>query len=402
MRALLCSVGTRGDVEPALALALEIRRLGGDVRLSVPPNFVDRATALGFEARPLGIEMRQPQSGSAPPTPEELRKLGEDLIRDQFDVVGEAADGCDLVVGAGVHQYAVRSVARIRNIPSVVAVYAPVTLPSPELAPVPPPGQRWERGAPDGNLQKWTENLGSWNARALRRVNEQRERLGLPAIDDVLGHILGDRPWLAADPTLGPAPATPGRHVLQTGAWVFADTSPLSPEIEAFLDGGEPPVYLGFGSMPVAKDVSRTLVDAARAAGRRAIVAEGWAELALVDGGSDCLSIGDVNQQALFPRMAAVVHHGGAGTTATAARAGVPQVVVPMFGDQPYWARRVVELGIGTSVAARDLTVEALASAVESAFGAADRARMLAPSLQVDGAVVAARKLLAAADPVVA
>ena len=159
-------------------------------------------------------------------------------------------------------------------------------------------------------------------------------------MDDVLGHILTDRPWLAADATLAPAPSTPGMHVVQTGAWILPDSSALAPELEAFLDAGEPPVYLGFGSMPAAEGTSRTLIDAARAAGRRVILSQGWAELGLVDDAPDCLAIGDVNQQALFPRVAAVVHHGGAGTTTAAARAGVAQVAVPMFGDQFYWGRR--------------------------------------------------------------
>jgi vancomycin aglycone glucosyltransferase len=104
MRALLTAVGTRGDVQPALALALELRKRGHAVRLCTSPNFVDWAKSLGLEAVPMGVEMRMPARGSAMPklTPEALRRMQAampDLIADQFDTVGAAADGCDVIIG---------------------------------------------------------------------------------------------------------------------------------------------------------------------------------------------------------------------------------------------------------------------------------------------------------------
>src|SRR5690606_34821103 len=95
-----------------------------------------------------------------------------------------------------------------------------------------------------------------------------------------------------------------------------------SAELEAFLDGGEPPVYFGFGSMRAPEGLSRVMIESARALGRRAIVSRGWADLSLLDDQPDCLLVGEVNQQALFERVSAVVHHGGAGTTTVAARVG--------------------------------------------------------------------------------
>lgn len=148
--------------------------------------------------------------------------------------------------------------------------------------------------------------------------------------------------------------------------------------------------------MPAPEGVNRSLIEAAPAVGRRAIVAQGWAGLELIDEGRDCLATGDVNQQALFPRVEAVVHHGGAGTTATAARAGVPPVVVPMFGDQFYWASRVRALGVGAAVVGSRSTA-ALASALREALApeVAVRARSTAQQLSPDGALVAARRLVA-------
>ncbi|WP_437283754.1 glycosyltransferase [Sorangium sp. So ce375] len=391
MRVLLTGVGTRGDVQPVVALAVEMRRRGHDVRLCVPPNFIDWVGGLGFTATPIGIAMRQPSGAAAaqaaPPTPEQLRALLEHLARDQFDATAAAAEGCDVIVAGGAHQYAARSIAERLGIPSMVAVYAPVTLPSPDHAPGGEPG-----GDPESNLRRWQDESRSWNERLLERLNANRERLGLGPLSDVYSHILGKAPWLAADSVLGPLPATPGQEVTQTGAWLLPDKAPLAPELEAFLAAGEPPVYVGFGSMPVDQQTGRIVIEAVRAAGRRVLLSQGWAELGLIDDAADCIAIGDVNQQALFPRVTAVVHHGGAGTTTTAARAGVPQVIVPMFADQPYWASRVRALGIGKSVARGALSAEAFVAALGGALehGVAARAGAIAGAVAVDGAAVAA------------
>jgi vancomycin aglycone glucosyltransferase len=364
MRVLMSVVGTRGDVQPVIALALEVRKLRHEVRLCLPPNFIAWAQDLGFEATPVGIEMRAPRPGAvATPLP--------DLITDQFDTLGAATEGCDIILGANAHQYAARSIAEVKGIPYVNAVYASTALPA-------------------------ADNTRAWNERARDRVNANRQRLGLAPIDDVLRHIVTDRPWLATDSTLDPRPSITGMVIVQTGAWILEDSSPLAPEVEQFLDAGEPPVYFGFGSMPVAEGTSRTLVESARTAGRRAIVARGWAHLGLIDEGLDCLEIEDINHRALFPRVAAVVHHGGAGTTLAATRAGTPQVVVPMFSDQPFWAGRVCDLGIGASLPISELTVERLASALHDVSEASmtERAKYIATRIAVNGAAIAARRLV--------
>jgi len=366
MRLLLSVVGTRGDVQPLVAVAVELRELGHEVRLCVPPNFIEWVQGLGFLATPVGIEMRAPRTGSVVAT-----QPLPDLFTDQFDAIGAAAKGCDVILGANAHQYAARSIAEVQGIPYVNAVYAPTALPG-------------------------ADNTRVWNERALERVNTNRARLGLQPIDDVLRHVVTDHPWLATDPTLAPPPSIPGLTILQTGAWILDDSSPLGSNLEEFLDAGEKPIYLGFGSMPVPKGTGQTLIEAARAAGLRAIVSQGWADLGVIDPAVDCIVVGDVNHQALFPRVAAVVHHGGAGTTLTAARAGTPQVVVPMFSDQPFWASRVRELGIGTSIPINELTAEGLASALYDARASAivQRAGTIAGQIAGDGAAVAARRLI--------
>jgi vancomycin aglycone glucosyltransferase len=370
MRVLLSVVGTRGDVQPVLALALEVRKLGHEARLCIPPNFVEWANELGFAASAVGIEMRAPRAGA--PAPEAPR----DLITDQFETIGTAAEGCDIILGANAHQYAAPSIAELNRIPYVNALYAPTALPN-------------------------DVNTRAFNQRALERVNENRARLGLSPIDDVLRYIVTKEPWLATDPTLDPWASNSGAAVVQTGAWILADTRPLPSDLEAFLRAGEPPVYIGFGSMPVPEGTNRTLIEAARAAGRRTIIAQGWADLGPSDDGADCIAVGDINQQALFPRVAAVVHHGGAGTTLAAARAGAPQVVVSMFSDQPFWAARVHELGIGASLPFAELSAAGLTSALHTALepSVAQRARELATRVVLDGAALAARRLIGVLTP---
>jgi len=148
--------------------------------------------------------------------------------------------------------------------------------------------------------------------------------------------------------------------------------------------------------MRTSKDLGRVATEATRAHGRRVILGRGWATLAGPDDLDDCLIVEDVNHQALFRRVAAVVHHGGAGTTTTAALAGVPQVVVPQIVDQPHWARRVAELGIGAAHDGPVPTAESLASALGTALAPETRARATAVAAQVrtDGATEAASRML--------
>ncbi|MEU4467575.1 nucleotide disphospho-sugar-binding domain-containing protein [Streptomyces sp. NPDC024017] len=138
------------------------------------------------------------------------------------------------------------------------------------------------------------------------------------------------------------------------------------------------------------------MIDTARALGRRVVLSSGWAELSLVDDAPDCLLIGEVNQQALFRRVAAAIHHGGAGTTTVAAVSGAPQVVVPLQFDQLYFARRVEHLGIGSAHPFGDLTTDTLLPALRRALDGevAAQARTVADAVRTDGAATAARQLI--------
>ena len=402
MRVLLSTIGSRGDVQPLVALAVQLRTLGEDVRLCVPPDFREWIESLGFSVTPIGPELRKltaasPPAAPAPLSPERRRQLAEATVATQFATITAAAQGCDLIVGATALQIAAPSVADKIGIPYVFAAYCPTVLPSPHHAPpvLAMLGDTPAPAAPDYR-ELWVRDAQRWNDMWGPLLNTHRASLGLTPIGDVRSYIFTDRPWLAADPTLAPWPDPGDQTVCQTGAWILPDDRPLSSELEAFLDAVEPPVYFGFGSIRAPQDLSRVMIESARALGRRAVVSRGWADLSLVDNEADCLAIDEVNQQALFTRVAAVVHHGGAGTTSAAARAGAPQVVIPQHYDQHYWAQRVHHLGIGTAHAPGTPTTDSLMRALEPVLqpDVAARAQSMATAVRSDGAQAAARRLI--------
>lgn len=402
MKVLLSSIGSRGDVQPLLALALEVKALGHGARLCVAPNFKDWIESYDLECTPIGPDLEKLTGGTVPgrpalPSQEQLQQLADGMVRGQFQVIAEAASGSDLVVGAGALQIATRSIAEVQKIPYVFAAYCPAVLPSAHYPPS-KMGDHYSYSLPEAeNWRLWAEDARDFNQRFRATLNEERARLGLEPVESVQPHIFTDRPWLAADAALAPALPPAGMEVVQTGAWMLSDSAALPEELANFLSGGPPPIYLGFGSMRASDQTGRVLLEAARELGLRSILSRGWADLVPSSPGQDCLSINDVNHQRLLPRLAAIVHHGGSGTTTAAARAGTPQVIVPHNYDQFYWAHRVEKLGVGVSGPSRDeLTVEGLVDALKGCLRPKVRARAesLAGSIESHGARIAAERLV--------
>jgi vancomycin aglycone glucosyltransferase len=371
MRVLLSTYGSRGDVEPIVALAVQLQALGAEVRTCAPPDeeFTELLTRGGVPMMPFARPWR---SWERPPTAEERPQRVTDFIAAQYDTVAEAAAGSDVIVATAMSQFVGPSVAEELGIPYRSVLFCPDVL-----------------GGLHG--QGFDELFG-------KPINTHRTSIGLPPVGDVGEFVFTARPLLAADPTVGPWRGPERFDVVQTGAWILPDERPLPAELQAFLDAGEPPVYVGFGSMRTVDEGSaRAAIEAIRAQDRRVLVGRGWAGLTLMDDQDDCLAIGEVNQQGLFDRVAAVVHHGGAGTTTTAARAGAPQVVVAQGGDQIYWAGRVTELGIGAAHDGPTPTVESLSAALRTALAPETRARAtaVAAGVRTDGATTAAKLVLA-------
>ncbi|ANN18748.1 glycosyl transferase [Amycolatopsis orientalis] len=398
MRVLLTTWGSRGDVEPLAGLVLGLRELGAEARVCAPPDeeFAELLEQVGVPLVPLGPSVRSVVAGPKPPTGEDALKLAPALVAARFETLTAAAEGCDVLLATGLLPAGARDVAEKFGIPYVYACFHIFGLPSRHFA----PGQRPGTPSPEGETDKrvlWRQDAERVNALYGGALNSHRAAIGLPPVDNVRDHVFTGSPWLAADETLCPSEGMTDLDLVQTGAWIRPDDRPLPEELERFLDAGTPPVYVGFGSMAAyaPKDIARVAVEAIRAQGRRILLGRGWAGLASVDDADDCFVVGEVNQQALFPRVAAVVHHGGAGTTTTASRAGAPQVIAPRIADQPLWAARVAELGIGVAHHEPTPTVESLSAALTAVLTPETRARAkaVADKIRTDGATVAAKLL---------
>ncbi|MFI7536786.1 glycosyltransferase [Streptosporangium sp. NPDC049376] len=398
MRVVLSTYGSRGDVEPLVALAVRLREHGVEVRVCAPPDedFARRLAGVGVPLVPVGPSARA-LTTAAPPSAGDLPRRAAEVIAGQFEALVPAAEGCDALVATGMMPAAAGalSVAERLGVPSVSVTFQQLTLPSPYHAPLAYPGRPFPPEVTDRRT-RWDLDARNINELFGEALNVNRTAAGLPPVDDVRGYVVGERPWLATDPVLDPWRETPELDVVQTGAWTLPDERPLPAELTAFLDAGEPPVYVGFGSMPMRSVKAEAVVEAVRARGRRVVLARGWADLAPIGGRDDCFVVGEVNHQALFARVAAVVHHGGAGTTTTATRAGAPQVVVPQAADQPYWAGRVAELGVGVAHDGPAPTAESLSAALGAILSPETRARAtaVADTVRADGTAVAARLLL--------
>ncbi|WP_159930471.1 MULTISPECIES: glycosyltransferase [Nocardia] len=403
MRVLLTTWGSRGDVEPLAALAEALRELGAEARVCAPPDeeFAKLLERVGVPLVPLGPTVHSVVANPKPPTARDAFALAPALVAARFDTLTAVAEGCDALLATGLMPAGARDVAEKLGMHYVFACFHLLGLPSRHL----PPGRRPGTPSPPDetdNRVLWQQDAQRVNALYGEALNSHRAAIGLPPVDNVRDHVLTGRPWLAADATLCPSQGMTDLDVVQTGAWILPDDRPLPNGTEAFLDAGAPPVYVGFGSMAAhaPKDIARVAIEAVRAQGRRVLLARGWAELAPIDDVDDCFVVGEINQQALFGRVAAVVHHGGAGTTTTAARAGAPQVIVPQIADQPYWATRVAELGIGVAHEGSTPTVDSLPAALATALApeTRTRARTVAGAIRADGATVAAKLLLEAAS----
>ncbi|KUN26120.1 glycosyl transferase [Streptomyces antibioticus] len=403
MRVVLLTYGSRGDVEPMAGLAVALRELGVEVQVCAPPDFEELLDGVGVPLVPIGQSVRalatDALTGKPAKLPPTMAERAAGLFDSVYETVAPVAAGSDLVVATGLLPAAAgaRAAAEKAGAAYAFVSYFPSYLPSPYHPPLAFPGHPLPADVTD-NRVLWDRNAEILNELFGGAVNARRTELGLPPVADFRDHVLTTRPLLAADPVLSPWQEPADLDVVQTGAWIRTDARPLPEDLEKFLAAGAPPVYVGFGSMPLreAADVSRAAVEAVRAQGHRVLLGRGWADLALIDGEDDCFAVGEVNQQELFRRVAAVVHHGGAGTTTTAARAGAPQVVVAQMADQPYWADRIAELGVGAAHDGPTPTYASLTAALTVALApeTRERARSLAAEVRTDGATVAAKLLL--------
>jgi vancomycin aglycone glucosyltransferase len=400
MRVLLSTYGSRGDVEPLAGLAVALQALGAEAIVCAPPDqeFVDLLARIGVPLAPAFSPVRK-WIEAAKRSKAGLPQHAARMIAAQYEAIGAAATRCDAVLATGLvpSAAAAQCVAEKLGVPYFHATFCPLFLPSHHHKPYPYPGHPHPPEVTDPRAL-WDLNIGVMNALFGEAVNRHRASIDLPTVDNVRDHVFTSRPLLASDPVLWPWLPTDLCEAVQTGAWLLPDKRPLPADLEAFLNDSAPPVYVGFGSiaLPSTRDSAQVAIKAIRAQGLRVVLARGWADNAPIDERDDCFLVGEVNQQALFGRVAAVLHHGGAGTTTTVARAGTSQVIVPQIVDQPYWAGRVAELGIGAAHGGQSPTFQSLSAALGTALTPETQARAIAVArtVRTDGAEIAARLLV--------
>jgi vancomycin aglycone glucosyltransferase len=373
MRILIAADGTRGDIHPMVALSEHLIAAGHFVRFCAPTDFGDVVAQSGAEFAAMGADVRRFMVESAAalhagglPFLRRMREWGEQSLVHQFRVLPDAAAGMDRLLAAGTI-LAGASAAELHDIPFRFVAYTPAMLPSAEDSPAFFPIQT---RSPVANRVLWGLARLLSTALVRRDLNRARRALGLAPVRELVGHVLSPHPVLAADRPLAPL-ARSCRVAATQIPGLQQDGDPLPEKLAHFLDGGPAPVFFGFGSMgdPDPAETTALLLAAIDALGCRALISRGWAELGEAALPGHVMAIGAVSHARLFPRVAAVVHHGGAGTTHTAARAGVPQIVIPHMLDQFYFARRVHELGVAPPAIRRSkLTAASLAETVRAAL----------------------------------
>ncbi|GAB4502970.1 MAG: glycosyltransferase [Anaerolineales bacterium] len=410
----ILAMGSRGDVQPYVALGVALQKAGARVRIATLETFASLVTGYGLECYAIqgdlaGVMKSQvADNARRADNPlkfalsfNELKKLAVSLQAGFF----AACQDADLLIyhpGMALGYYA----AQARGIPSVLGLPFPMTptraYPSLIFYEGPRLGGAYNR-LTHKILQQifWTMASGNLRDFWKKEFGRLPENFGNPFPRQTSASqptVVSCSPHVFAQAEDFPP------HVHHTGFW-FLDEEPgwrPSPALTDFLERGPAPVYVGFGSIgdpKQAAQTARTVAEALQRAGQRGILATGW------QGGSQeklpdtIFTLESAPHAWLFPRMAAVVHHGGAGTTAAGLRAGVPAVVIPHGLDQPAWARRVRELGVGASLAQRRLTAENLATAIQFVLKSEvrEKARALGEKIQAEnGAEAAARIILEA------
>lgn len=414
MRATILAPGSRGDVQPYIAIGQALLALGHQCTIVTTLDHEALVRSYGLEAATISVNVvdelqrvktkRSIEGGGVISSFRQFAAIAKRSARSLAEVGLAACRAADVLVTSFGTAIVADAIAKKLGLPLVQAFNVPITM----------------TGAFPGVLFPWLD-AGSVPRRLGHRLT--RAALWLTArasAKDACIEVLGARPasflpghhaGLLPGPILYgfsesflPRPADWGSEVDVTGFWFVEEPAAFMPpaDLLEFLEEGPPPVCVGFGSMTTEapEKVTAMVLEATKAANVRLVLLSGWARLEPGRIAKDVIVLSGVPHTWLYPRCKVVVHHGGAGTTAAAVRAGVPAVIVPFHGDQPFWASRVSKLGLGPPFLPRKkLTARRLADAIEMAMtNDAMRGRAAEAGIRVRGERGAARAAAAIAE----
>jgi UDP:flavonoid glycosyltransferase YjiC (YdhE family) len=394
MKLTIATAGSRGDAQPYVALGLGLQAAGHEVLLASDPAFEGLATHHRLRFAPLPIDGRAafsecPEQLDNPANMLRWLKAHYTPDRAYFESLMTAMRGSDAALVAFL-AFPAAHVAEALDIPWIGAFLQPWTPSRAFSWALPGRLPAWIPDNIKGEINWWSSRSASvLTLRAMRdAVNDGRRAvLGLPPVkaDEYVAFASADTPAIYGySPLLAPEqPAwTPNQRV--TGFWFLPENGWKPPvRLTRFLEGGEKPVVIGFGSMGDcgAGELTALVIEALQQTGQRGILLGGWARLGeAAKLPKTIIRLDEAPHEWLLPRVGAILHHGGAGTTAAALKAGIPSIIAPFFGDQPFWGQRVHALGVGPApIKRKRLTVERLAQALEEAMS--DEMRACAASI---------------------
>ncbi|MEV6561599.1 glycosyltransferase [Nocardia sp. NPDC051756] len=374
-RIVIAAYGSRGDIVPLTAFGCRLRNAGHEVVLTATPDLVDEITGCGLRAVAVDFELEHELDEENPlkaakemVLPKGMRKLGENLLAALHDVPA------DVLLLSPFAELAGHPLAEARNIPSIGVRLQPISTTAafpPSLVGAWSAGSVLNRSAGRFATAMFDRMYG-------KTIAGFREQLGLPSVPQRTlrrRRTAAEWPILHGfSPSVLPRPADWRAGLDVVGYWWPQRPQDWKPpgELVSFLESGPAPIFFGLGSLMLGKReatrISELVGVALRKVGMRGVIQSGGADLGVVD--DNILTVGPVPHDWLFGKVAAVVHSCGAGTMAAGLRAGLPAVAVPSpGGDQPFWARRLRELGVSSTTLPRPkLTAELLARAIDMAL----------------------------------